>query len=282
MLASVLLVLRLGALTAEPAPEAAPPAPAPAPEASITLTPEPEPEPPPEAVPPQPADPAPPAEGTEPGAPTEATDPVAPDPATPDAVVATEAEPEPAEREPAEPEPEPEPEATADAFTLQPPNPEPLAPPRRPTFGPTWLSFGIIAGPSAVGLGIEAVRFVIPWVGVGGELEDVVVFGQPPTYNIFQVTPKVVLVMLPFRRFSPYVQGGFGGSFMSGGLGSYGRWVAGAGILAAIGERLFLRVGLDVDGLVPDDRYAQRFQCALTSSPCSLGLAPRIGGGLRF
>lgn len=102
------------------------------------------------------------------------------------------------------------------------------------------------------------------------------------TFNIFQITPKVVLLVLPYRRVTPLLQTGFGGTFMSSGFGSYGRWLAGAGVAMAIAERLTLRLGVDVEGLVPDARFAQKFECRLANDPCSLGLSPWIGVGLRF
>jgi len=90
------------------------------------------------------------------------------------------------------------------------------------------------------------------------------------------------VLALPYRRLTPLLQAGFGGAFFNQGLGSYGRWVAGAGLALAFG-RFNMRAGVDVDGLVPDDRFvAEGFACTFTSSPCSLGIAPWLGFGFGF
>lgn len=176
-----------------------------------------------------------------------------------------------------------------DPFELQPTAGAELpARPRRSRgpsmFGRAWITGGIGASSSHVAFGVGGVYFVIPWLGVGLDLDDTIVFSSPG-YNLFTFTPKVVALALPYRRVSPLVQTGFGGAFFNKGLGSYGRWVAGVGVAMAFG-RFNLRAGVDFDGLVPDSRFAQRFTCStmseLTGGPCSLGLSPWLGFGFGF
>ncbi|MCX4242401.1 hypothetical protein [Paraliomyxa miuraensis] len=169
-------------------------------------------------------------------------------------------------------------DATAESFQLQPPGPRPSRPP--PVFGPNWLTFGPILGRGAIGLGVSYVRFVIPHLGVGADIEDVVYFGGD-VINFFHLTPKVTLMMLPYRRFSPLVQTGIGFAALSAGVGVYARWMAGLGFAMAF-NRFSMRIGADVWGLMPDSTFAQRVTCPLVSTPCSLGISPWIAVGRGF
>ncbi|MCH9683221.1 MAG: hypothetical protein K0V04_17430 [Deltaproteobacteria bacterium] len=81
---------------------------------------------------------------------------------------------------------------------------------------------------------------------------------------------------------TPILSGGFGGAFFSRRLGAYGRWTAGGGLMFAIGERLTAGFGMDVEGLLPRDRYARNFECRLSQQQCAMGLAPWVSFGFRL
>lgn len=264
------LALALAGSSPEPSTPAAP-APAPAGEPPVAAE--------PTAPPPAPAEP-----GTPPVAEPPVAEPPAPapEPATPSEPPAP--DPAPSEPDPAlEVEPAVEAGRAGDPFELQPPvaseEPRRRRPPRS-LYGRAWITGGLGASQRHVALGVGGVYFVSPWVGVGLDLDDTIVFATPG-YNVFELTPKVVVLALPYRRVTPLVQVGMGGAFFNKGLGSYGRWVTGAGVAMAFG-RFNLRAGVDVNGLVPDARYADRFQCGVTSSPCSLGISPWLGFGVGF
>jgi hypothetical protein len=216
-------------------------------------------------------------------------------PAQPEATPEPTGQPEP----PATPEPEAQPETTAppeaelDATpepSLQPPAPEPR---RRHVrkggrkkldpFPPTWIGGGLIVGARAIGLSIDGARFVLPWLAVGVEIEDIVRWwddGQVD--NIFRLTPKLTAIVLPRRHFTPFLRTGFGGEFWTHGLGSYGRWVAGGGFMVRFRSRFMIGLGLDVVGRVPEKRWRQHFGCAISDTVCSLGLEPEISFGVGF
>jgi hypothetical protein len=152
-----------------------------------------------------------------------------------------------------------------------------------PIYGPLLLTGGIGAGPRSVGLGLGATYFVIPWIGLGAAADDTVVFDSP-AFNDFALTGHVWVLFAPYARLTPYVRPGLGGEFFSGGLGAYGLWKAGAGLIMRLGraQRLALRLGAEVIGRFPDDRFARNFTCALIDKPCSFGVRPEIGINFRF
>lgn len=261
---------------------------------STTVSPEPgpPPAPPPAGEPPVEPDPSlggtPPADPAAPGEPDPATgveppvDPAAPtDPAVdPSAEASAGAEADPALDADAE-------ASEGDPFALQPPpSPEDPAPGRRryppSLYGRGWISAGLGASSRHFAFGVGGIYFVIPWVGVGLDLDDTIVFA-PSGYNVFELLPKVVVLALPYRRVTPLVQAGMGGAFFSKGLGNYGRWSAGAGLAMAFG-RFSMRGGVDVEGLVPDARFVEKgFACGLlTDNPCSLRLSPWLGFAFGF
>lgn len=243
------------------------PAPAPAPEAA--------------APPPEPAAPAPsPAEAPAIAEPT--TPAPAPTREPTEAAAPTDDDAEPATTlEEVEAEHQEEPDPAAEQLELQPPSTaaQGLQSRRSPVWGRLWLSGSILAGLDNVGLGFGVVRFVLPRLGFGLDVEDVVVFDRG-AYNVFQATPKVVFLLLPNRRVTPIASGGFGGAFFSHGLGVYGRWVGGAGLMIAIGERFRTGFGLDIEGLLPKSRFYQSFEC-IEGSACHIGLSPWISFGFR-
>lgn len=173
--------------------------------------------------------------------------------------------------------------AAAESLALQPAAPETHAPGhRRPpsVWGRLWLSGSIIASPNTVGLGLGAVRFVTRRLGLGLDVEDMIVL-DIGTYNLFQLTPKVVFLLLPSLRVTPIASAGFGGAFFSSRLGAYGRWVAGAGLMIAIREHLRLGFGLDVEGLLPKDRFYHHFECRGGGYGCHIAPVPWISFGFR-
>ena len=196
------------------------------------------------------------------------------------------ADPPPDEEVPAEAVAPPEPPPASDPeLDLQPPAPEPRRTPRRrpkPTFPKTWYELSVVTGQSTFGLGLGATHFVLPFLGLGGEVQDLLNWGSGFVFNIFQLTPKVTVLVLPHSRVTPVARVGFGGEFISHRLGSYGRWMTGAGVLWRIRTRFMLELGVDVDGRVPDDRFARNFRCPLLDDPCSLQVAPYASFGVGF
>jgi hypothetical protein len=241
-------------------------APSPDPSPTIELAPSaPQPSEPPSSQPPPPAP-----------APSEAP--------TPAPFVDPADEPPPA-TELAEIEAEHETGASHESFDLQPPAAESagfIARRRHSSvWGQSWLSVSILAGLDRFGVGVGAVRFVVPRIGFGLDLDDTIVFYRGP-YNRLQITPKVVFLLLPNRRLTPIASGGFGGTFYSHGAGVYGRWVAGAGLMIAIREHLRFGFGLDVQGLMPKARFYQHFECIGDALECHTGLlAPWVSFGFR-
>lgn len=152
-----------------------------------------------------------------------------------------------------------------------------------PVYGPLLVSGGLTAGPNSFGFGAGLTRFVIPWIGVGLELDEVVVFGRS-TFNDFSFAGHVMILLTPYFRVTPYVRGALGPEFFSHGLGIYGQWKGGAGLIIRFGEgqRIALRLGADVVGVIPDSRFKQHFTCTLTDFPCSLGIQPQIGVAFAF
>ncbi len=212
----------------------------------------------------------------------------------------------PDEPEPDDPESNEEDEADTSAseadgghepFELQPPAPDSSRSrafePRRsllgrgrrtPVWGKVWLTGSILYGFDRVGLGASAIRFVLPRLGFGIDLDDQLVFDRHGTYNLFQLTPKAVFLLLPYRRVTPIAHTGFGGSFFSRQLGVYGRWLVGAGLMIAIRERLRIGFGLDVEGLLPKSRFYRHFECrgdGGSQDGCHIGLSPWVSFGFR-
>jgi hypothetical protein len=152
-----------------------------------------------------------------------------------------------------------------------------------PIFGPTMLSAIIMAGADSVGVSVSASRFVIPWIGLGFDIDEGIVFEQP-AYNDLSVAGNVWVVMTPHLRASPYVRAGLGGEVFSRGLGVYGQWKGGMGVVVRLEtERRFaFGVGLEILGRFPDSRFERKVACVLTSTPCSLAIRPEIGLSLHF
>lgn len=184
----------------------------------------------------------------------------------------------------AEVEAEHEQEAAAESLALQPAAPETFGPGnrRRPpsVWGRLWLTGSIIASPNTIGLGLGAVRFVTRRIGLGLDVEDMLVL-DVGSYNLFQLTPKAVFLLLPSLRVTPIASAGFGGAFFSSRLGAYGRWVAGAGLMIAIREHLRMGFGLDLEGLLPKDRFYRHFECRGGGSGCHISPVPWISFGFR-
>jgi hypothetical protein len=57
--------------------------------------------------------------------------------------------------------------------------------------------------------------------------------------------------------------------------------VAGTGLMMALGERLRLGFGLDVEGWTPKARFYEHFECRAGGHGCHIGLAPWVSFGLR-
>jgi hypothetical protein len=174
-----------------------------------------------------------------------------------------------------------------DDVNLQPPSPRhsgrAARPDRRtPKFPQTWFSVSILAGPRNVGAGLGATYFVIPAIGLGLEIDNIVHWHDDGGFNLFRLTPVVWALLLPRFNTTPFVRTGFGGEFFSHRLGAYGRWLAGGGVLFRFRSRWMVELGIDVVGRVPDLRFQGNFECQLTDNPCSLGLEPRIGAAIGF
>lgn len=225
--------------------------------------------PPTDAAPPaEPAAEADPATETEPTEPTEAVEPP-PEPTEPPA-------PEPNEVEftPAEPEYE-----IAD---LQPPGDPKARSKPDSLYGRLWAGPVIGAGPSQFAIGASATYFIIPHVGLGGELVNVFSWDSAGSYYEFQLTPQATLLMLPRRRFSPLAWGGFGLDTFNKGLGTYGRWTAGAGFIMLLGRRIILTIGVEVDGRVPTREWNRTFTCGPIRGNCTMGIGPALGISIPF
>lgn len=246
--------------------------------------------PPAEATPPEEAQP--PAEEPPPpeGEPT--TESAAPPPEeAPEATPPEEAAPE-----VAEPPPEPvaeEPPETAVEFTpsepeeelavLQPPGTETTPRKRRPSlYGRLWAGPVIGFGANLFAIGASATYFVIPHIGVGADLVNVFRWGPNNNFYEFQLTPQATFLMLPRRRFSPYLWAGFGLDTFNQGLGTYGRWVTGGGFIMLLGPRIVLRLGVEFDGRVPEREWNQNFTCGPFRSNCTIGVSPVIGLSIPF
>lgn len=185
---------------------------------------------------------------------------------------------------PSAPPPEEPPPLDLERGTPEPASRPPRAPaPRRRSVYPrTWFSVGVLASKNLVGLSLGGLHFMVPWVGLGLEVEDAVWWNDQGTFNVFRLTPKAMILVLPRFNVTPFLRGGFGGEFFSHQLGSYGRWVGGAGVLFRIRQRWYVELGVDTMGRVPDSRFADNFRCAITSTPCSLTIEPQIGLGIGF
>ena len=135
-------------------------------------------------------------------------------------------------------------------LNLQPPAPRATRTPRpgkrAPVFPQTWFSVGIKAGPRAVGAGLGATYFVIPALGIGLEVDNIVNWDDHGAINQLQLTPVAWGLLLPRFNTTPFVCVGFGGEFFSRRLGVYGRWLAGGGVLFRIQRRWMVELGIDV------------------------------------
>lgn len=166
--------------------------------------------------------------------------------------------------------------------SLQPPAPEPGASPNWQRGGDSYYG-GTLVGPilgggvRAVAFGVGATHFIVPHVGIGADLVNVIRWGNQGTYYEFEFTPIVTLLALPRRRFTPLIWGGFGLDVFNRQLGTYGRWVGGGGFAFKVGRRAIVTVGAEVDGRVPLSRWNANFTCGITRSNCSLGIQPVIG-----
>jgi hypothetical protein len=188
----------------------------------------------------------------------------------------------------AEPEPTTKPEREYHDFIEQPTATSKSRHVRRaqrlpPVYGPTMFSAGIGAGPNSFGIGAGLTRFVVPWIGLGLDFDETIVFDSP-AFNDFSITAHVWFVLLPYRRVTPYVRGGLGPEFFSSRLGVYGLWKGGSGLIIRLGkaQRFALRLGADVVGRIPDQRFSRNFYCGLLDSPCSFEVRPEIGLGFSF
>jgi hypothetical protein len=170
---------------------------------------------------------------------------------------------------------------------------QPAGPPRHehqrrlkrfaPIYGPTMLSAIIMAGADSAGVSVSAARFVVPWVGLGFDIDESIVF-ERPTYNDFAMAGNVWVVMTPHLRASPYVRAGLGAEFFSGGLGVYGQWKGGMGVVVRLEtkRRFAFGVGFEILGRFPNSRFERNISCVLTPTPCSLAIRPEIGLSLHF
>lgn len=211
----------------------------------------------------------------------------------PDDAQPTESSPPP---EVAEPTPEPaaqEPPETATQFTpsepeeelavLQPPGAEDTARRRRPSlYGRLWAGPVIGFGANLFAVGVSATYFVIPHIGLGGDLVNVFRWGSNNGFYEFQLTPHATFLMLPRLRFSPYFWAGFGLDTFNKGLGTYGRWVTGGGFIMLLGSRTVLRLGVEFDGRVPERKWNQNFACGPFRGNCTVGISPVIGLSFPF
>ncbi|MGH1343866.1 MAG: hypothetical protein ACRBN8_20075 [Nannocystales bacterium] len=242
-----------------------------------------------EATPPVEA--APPAEATPPA---EASPPEGSPEGEVPPTEAAPAEPSPTEASPAPvlPPRQPEPEPAAVEFTPTEPKSEiaELQPPgdsegrRKPDslYGRFWAGPVIGAGGSLFAIGASATYFVIPHIGLGAELVNVFSWDPQGSYYEFQLTPQATFLMLPRRRLSPLFWGGFGLDTFNKGLGTYGRWSAGGGLIMLLGRRFMLTVGVEVDGRVPTRKWNQTFTCGPVRGNCTMGIGPALGISIPF
>jgi hypothetical protein len=173
-------------------------------------------------------------------------------------------------------------------FIEQPEGPTPDEHQRRlkrfePIYGPTMLSAVIMAGADSAGVSLNAARFVIPWLGLGFDIDESIVF-EKPSYNDFSVAGNVWFVMTPHLRASPYVRAGLGGEFFSGGHGVYGQWKGGMGVVVRLEtkRRFAFGLGFEILGRFPNARFERNLPCMLTPTPCSLAIRPEIGLSVHF
>jgi hypothetical protein len=201
-------------------------------------------------------------------------------PAGPGQVVAEEPE-----REVADPAAEPE---SDEDFIDQPPGPSARQHQRRPKrfepiYGPTMLSAVIVAGADSAGVSVSAARFVVPWLGLGFDINESIAF-EKPAYNDFAAAGSVWFVMTPHLRASPYLRAGLGGEVFSNGLGVYGQWKGGMGVVVRLAtkRKFAFGIGLEILGRFPDSRFERNLTCVLTPTPCSLAIRPQIGLSVHF
>jgi len=249
---------------------------------------------------PPPAETAPPADTSTPTAEdppaAEAAPPTDPPPGEAPPPETAPAEPTPAEPSPAVEaaplEPEPVAEPTATPFTPAEPESEiaELQPPGDSTakhkpdslYGRFWAGPVIGAGGSLFAIGASATYFLVPYFGLGGELVNVFSWHPDGSYYEFQLTPQATVLMLPRRRLSPLFWGGFGLDTFNKGLGTYGRWTAGGGLIMLLGQRIILTVGVEVDGRVPAREWNQTFTCGPIRGNCTMSIGPSLGISIPF
>lgn len=147
---------------------------------------------------------------------------------------------------------------------------------RQRQFPHHWIEVPFRAGRNVVGVGIGAMVFPSPYLGVGAVVMDTQVFGRGSNNHV-QILPKARFMLLPFRKVSPYLCGAMGLAVFNRGLGAYANWMLGTGLMIRAGQRAVLDFGIDAHGLLPADRFARRFECSDTTGPCSLILVPRAG-----
>lgn len=243
-----------------------------------------------------PAATAPPTEATAPTEtppPTETSPPAEPSDGTPPPTETAPAEPEPAEdAAQVEPAAQPDPQPTAVEFTpaepeseiaeLQPPSGSTVKSKPDSIYGRLWAGPVIGAGGSLFAIGASATYFIVPYFGLGGELVNVFSWDPDGSYYEFQLTPQATLLMLPRRKLSPLFWGGFGLDTFNKGLGTYGRWTAGGGLIMLLGQRIILTVGVEVDGRVPAREWNQTFTCGPIRGNCTMGIGPALGLSIPF
>ena len=190
-----------------------------------------------------------------------------------------------------EPEPEPEPERSYETFIEQPsagPHGGSRHQQRRaerlpPVYGPLLISPGLGFGPNSFGVHVGLTNFVVPWVGLGVDVGDTIVFDSG-AFNDFAIGAHVWILPMPYFRVTPYIRGALGGEFFSHKLGAYGRWEAGGGLIIRLGktQRIALRFGVEVVSRLPDARFEQNFLCGPVKTPCSMWILPELGVAFRF
>ncbi|MCH9683220.1 MAG: hypothetical protein K0V04_17425 [Deltaproteobacteria bacterium] len=85
-----------------------------------------------------------------------------------------------------------------EAFELQPPSPEGRRGPspgipgrkrRTPQWGTRWFNVAVHASSNSVGVGLGALLFPTPYLGLGLDVDEIVIF-DVATVNLFQITPR--------------------------------------------------------------------------------------------
>lgn len=200
-----------------------------------------------------------------------------PPPEEPEPVFAESAQEESAfEAEPEQTEPDPQPPSP----DLQPQSGGPgrRKAPRGPAYAPTWFSFGLGGSPASFSIMAGVTHFVVPWVGIGLELRDDIIFDVA---NSFTATPVLTVLALPNRHVSPLLRGGMGLNVYSRG-GAYAQFLAGAGLIFRFLDRYSVDMGVDLVGDIPRDVWFDNFECENGGDACWLGIRPSVGFGVSF